>query len=147
VKYTACIEGWALYCEQLGIDMKLYESPHQHYGRLDMEMWRACRLVVDTGLHVKGWSRQQAIDYMVQHLSLTLDTITAEVDRYIALPGQALAYQIGNLKFRELRRRAEQRLGSRFSLRNFHDALMAAGPVTLPVLDDLINEWLSSVAA
>ncbi len=147
VKYTACVEGWALYCEQLGIDMKLYESPHQHYGRLDMEMWRACRLVVDTGLHVKRWSRQQAIDYMVQHLSLTLDTITAEVDRYIALPGQALAYQIGNLKFRELRRRAEQRLGSRFSLRNFHDALMAAGPVTLPVLDDVINEWLSSAAA
>ncbi len=147
VKYTACVEGWALYCEQLGIDMKLYESPHQHYGRLDMEMWRACRLVVDTGLHVKGWSRQQAIDYMVQHLSLTLDTIAAEVDRYIALPGQALAYQIGNLKFRELRRRAEQRLGSRFSLRNFHDALMAVGPVTLPVLDDFINEWLSSAAA
>ena len=145
-KYSACLEGWALYCETLGIDMGLYETPHQHYGRLDMEMWRACRLVVDTGIHIKGWSREQAIDYMLQHLSLSRVTIEGEVDRYIAMPAQALGYQIGNLKFRELRARAEQRLGGRFDIRAYHDQLMAAGPVTLPVLDEVVDDWLGRQA-
>jgi uncharacterized protein (DUF885 family) len=141
-KYSAFLEGWALYCETLGIDMGLYETPHQHYGRLDMEMWRACRLVVDTGIHIKGWSRDQAIDYMLAHLSLSRRTIEGEVDRYIAMPGQALGYQIGNLKFRELRARAEARLGGRFDIRAYHDQLMAAGPVTLPVLEEVVDDWL-----
>ncbi len=142
-KYSAFLEGWALYCETLGIDMGLYESPHQHFGRLDMEMWRACRLVVDTGIHVEGWSRDRAIDTMLAHLSLSRTTIEGEVDRYIAMPAQALGYQIGNLKFRELRARAEQRLGGRFDIRAYHDQLMAAGPVTLPVLEEVVDDWLA----
>jgi uncharacterized protein (DUF885 family) len=145
-KYSACLEGWALYCETLGIDMGLYETQHQHYGRLDMEMWRACRLVVDTGIHIKGWSRERAIDYMQAYLSLSRVTIEGEVDRYIAMPAQALGYQIGNLKFRELRTRAEQRLGGRFDIRAYHDQLMAAGPVTLPVLEEVVDDWLTRQA-
>jgi uncharacterized protein (DUF885 family) len=145
-KYSACLEGWALYCETLGIDMGLYETPHQHYGRLDMEMWRACRLAVDTGIHIKGWSRERAIDYMLAHLSLSRVTIEGEVDRYIAMPAQALGYQIGNLKFRELRARAEQQLGGRFDIRAYHDQLMAAGPVTLPVLEEVVDDWLTRQA-
>lgn len=146
-KYSACLEGWALYCETLGIDMGLYQTPHQHYGRLDMEMWRACRLVVDTGIHLKAWSRSQAIDFMLAHLSLSRVTIEGEVDRYIAMPAQALGYQIGGLKFRELRARAEKQLGERFDIRAYHDQLMAAGPVTLPVLEELVDDWLSRQGA
>jgi uncharacterized protein (DUF885 family) len=142
-KYSACLEGWALYCETLGIEMGLYETPHQHYGRLDMEMWRACRLVVDTGIHVMGWRREQAIDYMLARLSLSRSTVEGEVDRYIAMPAQALGYQVGNLKFRELRARAQARLGERFDVRAYHDQLMAAGPVTLPVLDEVVDDWLA----
>jgi uncharacterized protein (DUF885 family) len=144
VKYTACLEGWALYCEGLGEEMKLYETPHQRFGRLDMELWRALRLVVDTGIHWKGWGRERAIHEMCTRLSLSRETIEGEVDRYIALPAQALAYQIGNLKFRELRARAESALGERFRLRDYHDMLMAAGPVTLPVLDDTVQAWIAA---
>ena len=142
VKYTACVEGWALYCEGLGIEMGVYTTPHQHYGRLEMELWRAVRLVVDTGIHAHGWARQRAINYMASLLTLSRDTIEAEVDRYAALPAQALGYQIGNLKLRELRQRAETRLGARFCHRGFHEAVMTAGAVTLPVLDDLVEDWL-----
>ena len=146
-KYTACLEGWAMYCETLGHELGLYETPHQHFGQLDMEMWRACRLVVDTGLHARGWSREQAIAYMADHLSLPVPAIQAEVDRYIAMPGQALAYQLGGLKFRELRARAQSRLGNRFTLRGFHDQLMGAGAVTLPVLEEVVEDWLVRHAA
>ncbi|MEO1041463.1 MAG: DUF885 domain-containing protein [Pseudomonadota bacterium] len=142
VKYTACVEGWALYCEELGLDMGFYEKPEDHYGRIDMAMWRAVRLVVDTGLHAYGWSRDQAIDYMNQHLSLDKETIEAEIDRYIALPGQALAYQVGGLHFSNLRRSAEEAMGETFSLRSFHDAITGAGTVPLPVLTDLVEETL-----
>ncbi len=142
LKYTACIEGWAMYCEQLGIPMGLYPGPHENFGRLNMEMWRAVRLVLDTGIHHHHWSRQQAIDYMAERVSVPMAMITAEVDRYIALPGQALAYQPGNLKIRELRERCERRLGDAFDIRQFHDALISAGPVTLGVLDDLMQDWL-----
>jgi uncharacterized protein (DUF885 family) len=142
VKYTACVEGWALYCETLGIEMGLYTTPHEHYGRLEMEMWRAVRLVVDTGIHAKGWSREQAVAYMAERLTLSRETIEGEVDRYAALPAQALGYQIGNLKLRELRQRAERVLGPRFQHRRFHTAVMSAGAVTLPVLDDLVSDWL-----
>jgi uncharacterized protein (DUF885 family) len=146
VKYTACVEGWALYCETLGIEMGLYTTPHEHYGRLEMEMWRAVRLVVDTGIHAQGWSREQAVAYMAERLSLSRETIEGEVDRYAALPAQALGYQIGNLQLRELRRRAEAQLGTRFRHRDFHAAVMSAGAVTLPVLDDLVNDWLQRQA-
>jgi uncharacterized protein (DUF885 family) len=142
-RYSACLEGWALYCEGLGVDMGLYESPHQHYGRLDMEMWRAVRLVVDTGLHVRGWTRVRGIEYMATHSALPRDVIESEIDRYIGMPAQALAYQVGNLGFRELRERAESHLGRRFDLRGYHDTLMAAGAVTLPVLKQLVDEYLS----
>ncbi len=142
VKYTACVEGWALYCESLGIEMGVYTTPHEHYGRLEMELWRAVRLVVDTGIHARGWSREQAVDFMAHRLSLSRETIEGEVDRYAALPAQALGYQIGNLKLRELRQRAERALGARFQHRRFHMAVMTAGAVTLPVLDDLVEDWL-----
>jgi uncharacterized protein (DUF885 family) len=141
LRYSACLEGWALYSERLGEDMGLYDTPDKLYGRLEMEMWRAVRLVVDTGIHAHGWSREQAIAYFGRYMAMPLVTVEAEVDRYIAWPGQALAYQLGNLKFRDLRARAEQALGDEFRIRDFHDALMAAGPVTLPVLDELMQSW------
>ena len=143
LRYLACLEGWAVYCESLGVDMGLYQTPHQRYGRLESETWRAVRLVVDTGIHWRGWSRQRAIDYMASHLALPLATIQGEVDRYIGWPGQALVYQIGNLHLRAIRQRAEQQLGSRFDQRAFHDAVTAAGAVTLPVLTDLMDDWLT----
>jgi uncharacterized protein (DUF885 family) len=142
VKYTACVEGWALYCEMLGVEMGVYTTPHEHYGRLEMQMWRAVRLVVDTGIHWYGWSREQAVAYMAERLSLSRETIEGEVDRYAALPAQALGYQIGGLKFGELRQRVQAQLGAGFKHRDFHAAVMSAGAVTLPVLDDLLSDWL-----
>jgi uncharacterized protein (DUF885 family) len=147
LKYTACLEGWALYCEALGEDMGFYDTPDKRYGCLEMEMWRAVRLVLDTGIHAQGWSRDQAIAFFRKNMALPLETLTAEVDRYIGLPGQALAYQLGNLKFRELRARAQAALGEEFRIRDFHDALMAAGAVTLPVLELLIDAWIASKIA
>ncbi len=146
VRYGACLEGWALYCEGLGVEMGLYQTPHQLYGRLEGEIWRAVRLVVDTGIHWHRWDRARAVEYMSRHVAMPLPTIEGEVDRYICWPGQALVYQIGNLRFRELRRRAEQRLGDRFRHRAFHDVLMAAAGVTLPVLADLVEDWLDREA-
>lgn len=141
LKYAACLEGWALYCEALGEEMGFYDTPEKRYGRLEMEMWRAVRLVVDTGMHSEGWSRDQALEFFRANVAMPLETLTAEIDRYIGLPGQALAYQLGNLKFRELRRRAETAMGDDFRIREFHDSLMAAGAVTLPVLEILIDDW------
>jgi uncharacterized protein (DUF885 family) len=146
-KYTACLEGWAMYCETLGIDMGLYQTPHQHFGRLDMEMWRACRLAVDTGIHLKGWSRDKAIDYMAERLAMDRAAIEAEVDRYVAMPGQALAYLVGGLEFRKWRARCEARLGERFNLRRYHDLVIGAGAVTLPVLEAAIEGWLEREAS
>jgi uncharacterized protein (DUF885 family) len=142
--YSAFIEGWALYCERLGHDFGLYDDPTAHYGRLDMEMWRAVRLVVDTGIHAEGWSRERAIAYMREHLTLSLATIEAEVDRYVGMPGQALAYKIGELRIRDLRRRAAERLGDRLDLRALHDRLLDAGPVTLDVLDEHVGGWIDA---
>jgi uncharacterized protein (DUF885 family) len=142
LRYSACLEGWALYCERLGVEMGLYQTPHQHYGRLDMEIWRALRLAVDTGLHSQGWTRERAIEFMSAHQAMPRPTIESEVDRYISMPAQALAYQIGGLEFRRLRAQAERQLGERFDIRSFHDALMAAGPVTLPVLADVVDEHI-----
>lgn len=142
LRYSACLEGWALYCERLGEEMGFYDTPEKSYGRLEMEMWRAVRLVVDTGIHSHGWTREQSVAYFERHMAMPRTTVEAEVDRYIGWPGQALAYQLGNLRFRDLRRRAEAALGDDFRIRDFHDALMAAGPVTLPVLDDLMQRWM-----
>lgn len=147
VRYTACVEGWALYCEQLGTELGVYQTPHHHYGRLEMELFRACRLVVDTGIHLHGWTRDAAIGFMARRLAMDPGTIAAEVDRYAGLPGQALAYQIGGLKLRELRRRAESALGDGFDLRDWHEAVMTAGAVTLPVLEQVVDDWIAARAA
>lgn len=136
-------EGWALYSEALGVEMGVYETPYDHFGRLSYEMWRACRLVVDTGLHAKGWSREQAILYLTANTALSAHEISTEVDRYIAWPGQALAYKWGELKIWELRQRAQAHLGARFDIKGFHDAVLANGGVTLKVLEEQIDLWIT----
>jgi uncharacterized protein (DUF885 family) len=140
--FTVFIEGWGLYAERLGLEAGFYQDPYSDFGRLTMESWRACRLVVDTGLHYLGWSRQQAIDYMLANSAMSEHEIRAEVDRYIGWPGQALAYKIGELKIRELRQRAEEQLGERFDVRAFHDVVLARGSVPLDVLEANVNAWL-----
>lgn len=139
---TAYIEGWGLYAEYLGYEMNMYQDPYQHYGALAFEMWRACRLVVDTGLHAKKWSRQQAIDFMKRHMANSEHDIAAEVDRYMILPGQALSYKIGELKIKALRRQAEAKLGKQFDLRDFHDVVLRNGSVPLAVLSEQVSHWL-----
>jgi uncharacterized protein (DUF885 family) len=141
--FTAFVEGWGLYAERLGLELGFYESPYSDFGRLSYEMWRACRLVVDTGVHYLGWTRQQAIDFMAENSALTLHNITTEVDRYIAWPGQAIAYKLGELKFRDLRRRAETELGAAFDVREFHDAVLLSGAVPLDVVEKNIQRYIA----
>lgn len=140
---TAFIEGWALYAERLGLETGFYQDPYSDFGRLTYEMWRACRLVVDTGMHALDWTRQQAIDFMAENSALTLLNIANEVDRYIAWPGQALAYKIGELKIRELRALAEEQLGSAFDLREFHDRLLENGSIPLTALSAHLQRWIA----
>ncbi|MHC4318871.1 MAG: DUF885 domain-containing protein [Planctomycetota bacterium] len=142
--FNAFGEGWALYAERLGLEMGLYEDPYDDFGRLLYEMWRACRLVVDTGMHAFGWPRDEAIEFMVANTALSQLNIANEVDRYISWPGQACAYKIGEIRIRELRRRAESRLGERFDLRTFHDVVLGAGSVPLTVLEKRVNYWINS---
>lgn len=141
---TAFVEGWALYAETLGYEMGFYEDPAQHWGTLDDEMLRAMRLVVDTGLHTKGWSREQAIDYMLANSGMGRSDATAEVERYIAIPGQALAYKIGALTIQRLRRKAESELGAKFDIRAFHDQVLGSGALPLPVLEAKIDGWIAA---
>jgi uncharacterized protein (DUF885 family) len=136
-------EGWALYSEYLGNEMGIYKSPYQRFGYLTYQMWRACRLVVDTGIHHLGWTRQQAIDYMSENTALSEREIANEVDRYISWPGQALSYELGYLKILELRARAEQALGPKFDLRAFHDTLLSLGSVPLPLLAQRIDRFVA----
>ena len=145
--FTAFVEGWGLYSERLGIEMGLYDTPAKDMGRLSYEMWRATRLVVDTGLHAKGWSKQKAIDFMTDNSALSAANIEAEVNRYIADPGQALAYKLGELKIRELRARSEKALGARFDLRRFHDAVLGQGAVPLDTLEAQIEIWIAAERA
>lgn len=140
-------EGWGLYAEKLGEDMGIYTTPYERFGRLTYEMWRACRLVVDTGIHAFGWSREQARAYLRDHTALSEHEIETEVDRYIAWPGQALAYKIGELAILELRARAEHALGPRFDIRRFHDVLLAGGSLPLDVLEDEIARYIAGQLA
>ena len=145
--YSAFVEGWALYGESLGEELGLYKDPYSKFGQLTYEMWRAVRLVVDTGMHSMGWSRDQAIQFFKDNTGKTDQDITVEVDRYIVWPGQALAYKLGQLKIRALRMEAEQRLGPKFGVRKFHDEILEQGAVPLTVLEPQVKHWIEAEAA
>ena len=140
-------EGWGLYSEWLGKEMGIYQTPYEDFGRLTYAMWRAARLVIDTGIHAKGWSRGQAIAYLRENTALSEHEVTTEVDRYISWPAQALSYKLGELKIMELRRKAERELGARFDPKAFHDALLAPGSLPLPVLEQVIDAWIAKAKA
>lgn len=143
--FTAFVEGWALYSESLGEELGLYQDLYSKYGQLTFEMWRAVRLVVDTGIHAFGWSRQEAIDYFVAHSSKSLHDIEVEVDRYIAWPGQALSYKIGELKIKALKQEAQKELGQQFDVREFHNVLLENGSIPLDVLEENVKKWIEQV--
>lgn len=138
-------EGWGLYSEKLAIEMNIYKTPYDHFGRLSYEMWRAVRLVVDTGMHYKGWSRDEALRYLADNTALSLQNVRTETDRYISWPGQALAYKMGELKFLELRARATEALGEDFDIRDFHDAVLINGGLPLDMLDGVVDRYIESV--
>jgi uncharacterized protein (DUF885 family) len=140
-------EGWGLYSEWLGYPMGIYRTPYERFGALSYEMWRAARLVIDTGIHRYGWSRQKAIDYLSSHTALSQHEIVNEVDRYISWPGQALAYKLGELTIRKLRTEAETQLGPRFDQRAFHDRILGMGAVPLTVLEEQMRAWIASEKA
>ena len=142
--FTAFVEGWGLYSERLGYDLGLYQDPYSRFGQLTYDMWRAVRLVVDTGMHYKGWTRQQAIDFFKDNAAKTEHDIVNEIDRYIAWPGQALAYKIGQLKILQIRERAELQLGANFDIRAFHDELLGAGALPLDLLEQRMDKWLAA---
>ncbi|HKF25090.1 MAG TPA: DUF885 domain-containing protein, partial [Candidatus Acidoferrum sp.] len=144
--YSAFVEGWALYSESLGEELGLYQDPYSKFGQLSYEMWRAVRLVVDTGMHTMGWTREQAIQFFKDNTGKTDQDITVEVDRYIVWPGQALAYKIGQLKIRELRRDAEAKQGANFNVRAFHDAVLENGALPLSVLEPRVRHWIGRQA-
>ena len=140
-------EGWGLYSEFLGIEAGIYETPYDNFGRLSYEMWRACRLVVDTGMHTMGWSRQQAVDYMMENTALSEHNVNTEIDRYISWPAQALSYKIGEIKIKGLRKKTEKALGERFDVRKFHRAVLENGSVPLFILEQNINTFIEEQKA
>ena len=140
---TAFVEGWVLYSETLGYDLGLYDDPLDKYGHLSMDIYRACRLVVDTGMHAMGWSKEQAVQYMMEHTSIKKEKIKREVKRYVTRPGQAVAYKIGQQKIIELRRKAEQAMGGKFDIKQFHEVVLrAAGP--LSILERQVDQWIKN---
>lgn len=141
--HAAYGEGWGLYSERLGKEIGFYQDPYSDFGRLTYEAWRACRLVVDTGLHAKGWSRQQAIDFLAENTALSLADVTGQIDRYISWPAQALSYKIGEIKIRQLRAYAEQELGEQFNIRKFHDQLLKNGSLPMALLEELTKDWVA----
>ena len=147
LSYTGFVEGWGLYAESLGTEMGFYTDPYNRFGQLSYEMWRAVRLVVDTGMHMFGWDRQRAIDFFASNTAKSLHDIEVEIDRYISWPGQALAYKLGELKFKELRARATEKLGDKFDVREFHDQLLNRGALPLDILEQRINAWILSRAS
>lgn len=141
--HSAYGEGWGLYSERFGKEMGFYADPYSDFGRLTYEIWRAGRLVVDTGMHALGWSRQQAVDYMLANAALSELEVSNEIDRYITWPAQATSYKIGELKIRELRARAEAELGTNFDIRSFHDLVIGNGSLPIAVLESLVDEWIA----
>lgn len=142
--HTAFVEGWALYAESLGSELGLYTEPHQHFSRLNSELFRAARLVVDVGLHRKGWTREQAVRFLMDNTLTSESGAALEIDRYIAIPGQALAYKIGQLKISAIRSKAERILGSKFDIRAFHDELLRDGALPLDLLETKMDAWIES---
>ena len=136
-------EGWGLYCEFLGTEMGFYKDPYSHFGKLTYEMWRACRLVLDVALHTKGWTREQGVTYLSENTALSLHEVNTEINRYISWPGQALAYKMGELKIKELRKRAEDQLKDKFDIREFHDLVLSQGSVTLNILEKMVDRWIA----
>ncbi|MFN6972308.1 MAG: DUF885 domain-containing protein, partial [Rheinheimera sp.] len=146
--YTSAFgEGWGLYSEYLGLEVGFYQDPYSNFGRLTYEMWRACRLVVDTGMHTMGWTRQQAIDFLGSNTALSMHNVTTEVDRYISWPAQALSYKLGEIKIKRLRAEAEQALGSKFDVRQFHDVILQNGSLPLPVLEQQVAKYIRNALA
>lgn len=136
-------EGWGLYAETLADEMGIYTTPYEKFGKFTYEMWRACRLVVDTGIHAKDWSRQQVIDYMAENTALSIHEVTTETDRYISWPGQAISYKIGEIKIRELRKKAENKLKEKFNIRDFHEVILGVGTVTLSIMENRVNNYIN----
>ena len=135
-------EGWRLYSEFLGNEMGIYTTPYEEFGKYTYEMWRACRLVVDTGIHIKNWTREQAVDYLKSNTALSIHEVNTEIDRYISWPGQALSYKIGEIKIRELRLKAEEELQTKFDIRKFHEIILEEGTVTLSILEKRVLDFI-----
>jgi len=142
--YTAYTEGWGLYSERLGKEVGFFQDPYSDYGRLEADMWRSIRLVVDTGVHSKHWTRQQMVDFFHDHSAIDETNIQAEVDRYIAWPGQALGYKMGQLKILELRQKAEKELGPKFDIKAFHDVVLDSGALPMDILEQQVDQWIAT---